>query len=340
LLAVLLIFALTVVGFYAYQNAAMEFYYSWPYATMGAEALASCDLESAPIEDGSFHTELTSEDVCVEDYRVLVEYEGIMKETVLHGVSVPAPEKINETIFNSRALGDVPANLDGVWIDEKLARELGVRVSNEVRLIQRSGKVELSAKVTAIVPTYAPTQGVVTASAFVAAMAPYSFSVYKTDGAAISNFEEKAESAGITVSMQTREDACQSAKLMAQKFLPFARNDTLQIAAVFLSAGVFFVFFSMVIRRQKKRFFQPLISMGLRLRGIISVVTMELSIAAVPISALAGFAAVVGLKLSYGFPISFMLFLSTTALLLGGVLIGGLCVLLALWVNLRHRLMR
>jgi hypothetical protein len=130
LLAGLLVCALAVVGFYAYQNVAVEFYYSWPYATMGANTFASCDLEDATTEDASFKLEPTSKDVFVIDYRVLVEHNGVMSETVIHGVSVPSPEKIEDTIFNSQALGNDSANLSGVWIDEGLAGVLGVGLSD------------------------------------------------------------------------------------------------------------------------------------------------------------------------------------------------------------------
>jgi len=334
LLVGLLCCVLTVVGFYAYQNVAMEFYYSWPYATMGAKALASYDLESDSVEDEDLHPEQINANTFVEDYHVLVEHEGVMIESVLHGVSDPAPDKIDETIFNARALGCDSLDLDGVWIDETLARELGVGLLDEIHLIQRLTGVELSANVTAIVPTYAPTQGIVVRNDLVKAMTPFSLNVYETDREGSLDFELLVEDAEVAVVVQTREDACLSAKLMAQEFLPFARDDVLQIAGVCLSAGAFFIFFSMVTRRQTKRFFRPLANMGLHLRGITTVVAMELGMVAVPISAFAALASIVGLKLSYGLPISLMLFFSTTALLLGGVLFGGVCVVLALYVRL------
>lgn len=325
----LLVCALAVAGFYAYQNVAMEFYYSWPYATMGAKVLASCDLESTPVEDGILRRGLTDGSVLVEDYRVLLEHEGTMRESVLHGVFDPSPRRIDETIFNSRALGSVSADLDGVWIDEGLARSLGVGLSDEIRLIQRITGSELSSKVIAIVPAYAPTRGIVAPSCFAAAMIPCSLSVYESDEEALSDFVAKAESAGVAVAVRTREDACQTARLMAREFLPFARSDALQIAAMFLSSGSSYLFFSAAIRRQTKRFFEPLMLSGLRPRKITAIVAAELGIAAVPISALAGLAAVAGLESSYGLPVSIMLFLSTAALLMGGFLVGGACATLA-----------
>lgn len=333
----LLLCSLSIVGFYSYQSVAVEFYYSWPYATMEASALVSYNLENSSNENHNLTPEEANGNVFVENYRILIEHNGNMKELTLHGVSDFSSKMLDATVFNTQALGNAPIDPNGVWIDEKTARDLGIKPSEEIRLIQRLSETETQVKVTAIVASYAPTQGVVASNNLAAGMIPYSFDIYASSKESLSALTEKAESINAIASLQVKEDACQMARLAARELLPFMQSDAFQVAALFLSSGVFFIFAAMTVRHQTDQFFLPLMTMGLLPRKAIELATAELGIIAIAANSFAGFAAIAGLKLAYGFPPSVTLFLATTALLLIGAFIGSFGAIFTLWINLRRK---
>lgn len=308
--------ALAAIGFYAYQNVALEHYYSLPFATMDAQAIVVYDLEESPFCGQDWKYKAESQ---VWEYRVFVESGGVMEETKAHGIADPSPDSMEATVFNSRAIGSTPLENNEVLVDEATARELGVSEKETINVIQRSTGMERTVVVSAIIPTYDATRGVVGNKALFTGMEPHELQVYTSDINSRRNAEEGA--------FRTREDACEFSKMLAHSFLPFASSDALHFAAAMLSCTVSFLFFSIAAFRQRRRFFAPLslIGMNHRDRMLIQLAAMACVIA--PTVAISSISAIAALEFAYSIPLSVMLFLSTAALLGFGALLGGFSAL-------------
>lgn len=347
---VLVIVALVLVGFYAYQNIAVEFYYSWPYATMKADYLATANVEVQALQDSDVIDGLPSGAVCVKDYRVLAEHNGIMSEAMLHAVPAEQEYQLNQTIFNTEALQVTGIPAGGVWLDEALARRLKVSAGDKIMIVQRTTGAECSLQVEAVVPTYAPTQGILVLdrdlqAAFLAAgssneseerLRLSAVSLYGDDAVQLDVCLHALVGDDVAVGMQSRDEASQTARQLARRFLPFARDDLLQLAAAVLSMGIWWLYGAMTLRRQRMRFFVPMNLMGLRRSSAAAIVAAELGILAAVLCVLAGGGAVALLHGVYGLPVSAMLVVSTAGLLFGGAAVGCLGALAGFLARLRR----
>ncbi len=226
LMAALVVASLSIAGFYVYQNVALEFYYSWPYAQMGADAFVSADIEEIADVEGGLDRKLEESGVLIVDYRVMVEHEGIAEDVVLHVVPDEAWSSADATIFNHIPMKSALTK-GSVWVDDYLASRLGIHVSDEIHVAQRVSDTDMVLKVMAIVPFFAPTNGIVIAGMQCEDMRPYLVSVYAKSEQSALRAAEQLEALGAPVSLQRREDACQSAMILAQEFLPFANSDAL-----------------------------------------------------------------------------------------------------------------
>lgn len=327
LMTALVVVSLSIAGFYAYQNVALEFYYSWPYAQMGADVFVSADIEEIAEMGGGLDQKLEESGALVADYRVIIEHEGIAEDVVLHAIPGESWLSADATIFNYASMQSALTK-GSVWVDDGLASRLGINVSGEIHVVQRVSDTDMVLQVTAIVPSFAPTNGIVVAGMQCEGMKPCLVSVYTEDDQSAMQVAEQLEALGAPVSLQHREDACLSATILAQEFLPFASSDALQIASVVFAFVSFLIFSTVTTRRQLARFFNLLILMGARARVVIATMAVELYATAAMFSVVSGVAAVVALECICGIPISAMLVLSTIALLaLGSILAatGTLC---------------
>lgn len=316
--------ALATIGFYAYQNVALEHYYSLPFATMDAQAIMVYDLAESPSYD---LVRKHKEESRVWGYRVFVESGGAMEEAKAHGIADPSPSSMDATVFNSRAIGETSLGNNEVLVDEATAKDLGISEKDTINIVQRSTETEKTVVVSAIIPTYDATRGVVGNKTLFTGMEPYELQVYTSD---INNNKDANEG-----TFQAREDAYEFSKMLAHSFLPFASSDALHFAAAILSCAVSFLFFSIAAFRQRKRFFVPLsfIGMNPRDRMLIQLAAMMCILA--PTIAISSISAIAILEFAYSIPLSFMLLLSTAALLGSGALLGGIT---ALFVPLLHEI--
>lgn len=327
LVVALVIASLSIAGFYAYQNVVLEFYYSWPYAQMGADVFVSANIEEADDVGGDLFQKLEDSGALVTDYRVVIEHEGVAEDIVLHAIAGRSLPFADATVFNYESMhSDLTEG--SVWVDDGLASRLGVNVSDEIHVVQRVSGVDAVLQVTAIVPSFAPTNGIVVAGIQDGSMKPFSISIYAENDRLILPAVEQLESLGVPTSLQYREDAYQSAMILAQELLPFASSDALQIAAVVFAFVSFLIFSVVTARRQFARFFDLLVLMGARVRTVVAIVAIELFAIAMVAAAVSGVVAVVALDCICGIPVTGMFVLSTIALLaLGSVLAvtGTLC---------------
>lgn len=253
LMVALVIASLSIAGFYAYQNVVLEFYYSWPYAQMGADVFVSANIEEADDAGGGLFQKLEDSGALVADYRVVIEHEGVAEDIVLHAIAGRSLLSADATVFNYESMHSHLTE-GSVWVDDGLASRLGVSVSDEIHVVQRVSGVDAVLQVTAIVPSFAPTNGIVAAGIQDGSMKPFSISIYAENDRLILPAVEQLESLGVPTSLQYREDACQSAMILAQELLPFASSDALQIAAAVFAFVSFLIFSVVTARRQFARF--------------------------------------------------------------------------------------
>ncbi len=344
-LNLILLTVLSLIGFYAYLNVVLDFYYSWPYATMEAKTLARIDL--AFMTDGDEVLSLPeeiSEHTYIKEYYVTLEHDGIISDALLRGASRNESAALQDTVFNAQALRNEPANLEGAWVDENLARNLSLNVGDTVVIEQAFSHTETTARISALIPAYADTQGILVKDNQASGMIPSSIDIYDVSERTLEDFlsvggglESGLEAEAV---LYSKEEACYSAKLLAQQYLPFTQGDTLQVFSVVLSATAFLMYFSIVARRQYTQFFYQLTLVGLRRQYAVRTLMIELVIAAIFFSGVSAVISVQGLHAAYAIPWSFLFYLSTASLVFLGALVGGGVALFSLYSSLRNRSLR
>ena len=116
LMVALVIASLSIAGFYAYQNVVLEFYYSWPYAQMGADVFVSANIEEADDAGGDLFQKLEDSGALVTDYRVVIEHEGVAEDIVLHAIAGRSLPFADATVFNYESMhSDLTEG--SVWVD-------------------------------------------------------------------------------------------------------------------------------------------------------------------------------------------------------------------------------
>ena len=309
-----------------------EFYYSHPYATMGAEVIIDQPVglaTSADVRTVSPEEVLAVEhDAAAVVCEMLVGTDRKLIATYVYGIEELTVERLDFTQFNSKCMGLTDIDTDSVLIDEETARRLRLRIGDSIRFIQRLQGIEFWATITGIYPTYGSVSGIVLDAEMLKDSDPTRIYLY-TSEIVVEDLVARASSAdGFAVNiLQGAEDkrhAVQAEEMHVRSFFPAKGSLLLTGAGCLLPFALGYIYAAGRLGRERKGVLEPLEALGSR-KTLGASLFIVSSTACLLISVTVGVsAAALLVKISFHYDFAVLEFVGLLLVLLASSIAGTL----------------